>query len=165
MAIIREKRTGAQDKTETRAKKDNSQTKNKIVRKNPVLASKLNRSPLTRQRRNADAKESAGDGQRNLRKESRKRMRALERNLGKESRKSMRELQRNLGKERKQREAPVSQMMFWLNQRNDNVAEARQFFLPPPQRYIIAKIDKIGLSWFYILLQTFIQISKSDAIQ
>ena len=114
MAIIRQRRSGTQNKAETGLEKENGQTKSKIV-----LASKLRRIPLlARGRRNAKERERAG-----------------QRDLGKE---------RNLRKERKQRNAPRSQMMYWLKQRNDN-AEDRQFFLPPRQRYIIAKIDKVQL--------------------
>ena len=123
MAIIRQKRTGTHNKAEPGLKKENGQTKSKIVRKNFVLASKLNRTPLTRGRRNADAKESGRTGQRNLAKLGNPRK---ERNLGKEG---------NPRKERKYREAPRSQMMYWLNQRDNNDAQERQFFLPPRQRY------------------------------
>ena len=126
MAIIRQTRTGTQDKAETVLKKENGQTKIKIVRKNLVLASKLRRTPLVRGRRNADAKESGRSRQRNLGKE---------RNLGEK---------RNQRQERKKHEASRSQMMYWLKRRNDN-AEDRQFFLPPRQRYRIAKIDKVEL--------------------
>ena len=127
MAIIRQKRTGTQNKAETGLEKENGQTKSKIVRKNLVLASKLNRTPLVRGRRNADAKEIVlGTGQRNLRNE---------RNLGKE---------RNQRQDRMHREASRSEMLYWLKRRHDN-AEERQFFLPPRQRYAIAKIVKVQL--------------------
>ena len=126
MAIIRQTRTGTQDKAETVLKKENGQTKSKLVRKNLVLASKKRRTPLTRGRRNADAREIGRDGQRNLRKE---------RNLRNE---------RYQRQERKKHEASRSQMMYWLKRRNDN-AQDRQFFLPPRQRYLIAKIVKVQL--------------------
>jgi len=112
MAIIRQKRTGTQNKADTGLKKENGQTKRKIVRKNLQLASKVKRASLTRGRGNVDAKERRRAGQKNPRKE------------------------RNPRSERKQREAPRSQLMYWLNRRNDNDAEERQFFLPPRQRPI-----------------------------
>ena len=135
MAIIRQKRTGTQNKAETGLEKENGQTKSKIVRKNLVLASKLRRTPLVRGRRNADAEESGRDGQRNLRKE---------RNLGEK---------RNQRQERKKHEASRSQMMYWLKRRNDN-AEDRQFFLPPRQRYRIAKVAKVELVFWNFLMSS-----------
>ena len=136
MAIIRQKRTGTQKKAEPGLKKENGQTKSKLVRKKSVLASKLRRTPLGRGRRNADAKEIVlGTGQRNLRKE---------RNLGKE---------RNQRQERKKHKASRSQMMYWLKRRNDN-AEDRQFFLPPRQRYRIAKVAKVELVFWNFLMSS-----------
>ena len=118
MAIIRQKisGTGEPNRAETGVR-EKGQTK-RIVRKSPVLASKLNRTSLARQRRNANAKESVRAGQRNLREE------------------------RNLRKERKEREVSGSQMMYWLKRRNENAAEDRQLFFPPRQRYMIIKIER-----------------------
>ena len=107
MAIIRQKisGTGTPNKAETGVR-EKGKTK-RIVRKGPVLASKLNRTHLARWRRDANTKESVKAGQRNLREE------------------------------RKEREVPGSQMMYWLKRRNENAAEDRQLFLPPRQRYKI----------------------------
>ena len=114
MAIIRQKisGTGEPNRAETGVR-EKGQTKRTVNKKSPVFASKLNRTPLARQRRNANAKESVRAEQRNLREE------------------------RNLRKERKEREVPGSQMMYWLKRRNENAAEDRQLFLPPRQRYKI----------------------------
>ena len=87
MAIIRQNRKGPEIIAETGVK-ENNQTKRK-GRLGPVLASKLNSTPLARWRRNANDKGGVRAGQRNLRLE------------------------------RQQREVPRSQMKYWLKRRSD----------------------------------------------
>ena len=109
MAVIRQKSSGTEP--QTKAETDSK----RMVR--PVLASKLNRQPLGRWKRFAKDKESVRSGRRNQR-EGRK-------VFGSSSRSE------------KSASSRRSEMMFWVKRRIEN-AEDRQFFLPPPRRWIFA---------------------------
>ena len=90
MAIIRQSRTNTENLAETGVK-EKGQTKRK------VLASKLNRTPSARWRRNANDKKDVRAGQKNPRFE------------------------------KQQREVPRSQIMYWLKRRSDIAQEKTLF--------------------------------------
>ena len=124
MAVIRQKSSATEP--QTKAETDSK----RMVR--AVLASKLNRQPLGRWKRFAKDKESVRAGRRNQR----------------EGRKVFASSSRS----EKSASSRRSEMMFWVKRRIEN-AEDRQFFLPPRQRYRIAKIDKVELVfWNFLML-------------
>lgn len=129
MAVLRQNRTGPENIAETEVK-ENNQTKRKS-RLGPVLASKLNRTPSARWRRNANDKKDVRAGQKNPRFE------------------------------KQQREVPRSQIMYWLKRRSDIAQEKTLFLprqrirrIPPglfPALYASLAILSIGGGLTYLI--------------